>query len=131
MGVSFIILSFVVWQKFKKILVEGGASFIPPPPMGKRVNVLNVFPLEIENIFIDILLPKAKPFTVGLFYRPPSDSNFLDSISCDFDKLLPNQSEIHILGDFNINTLIDGIAILGKKENVKLAASAPSSIGKR
>ena len=94
-------------------------------------NVLSAFPLEIENIFIDILLPKAKPFTVGLFYRPPSDSNFLDSISCDFDKLLPNQREIHILGDFNINTLIDGISILGKKENVKLAASAPSSIGKR
>ena len=36
-------------------------------------NVLNVFPLDAENIFINILLPKVKLFTVGIFYRPPSD----------------------------------------------------------
>ena len=69
-------------------------------------NILNIFSLEIGNIFVDILLPKTKAFTVGILYRPPNDSNFLDTVSCDFQKLLPDQIEIHIMGDININTLI-------------------------
>ena len=27
---------------------------------------------EIENIVFDILLPKSKPITIGVFYRPPN-----------------------------------------------------------
>ena len=27
---------------------------------------------SIENIFLDILLPKSKSITVGIFYRPPN-----------------------------------------------------------
>ena len=36
------------------------------------------FPNGIENIFFEILFPKTKPITVGILYRPPSQTNFLE-----------------------------------------------------
>ena len=61
------------------------------------------FPREIKNIFVEILLPKAKLLIVGIIYRPPNQSNFLEIINTNFDKLDINSKESHILGDFNIN----------------------------
>ena len=37
-------------------------------------------------MFIDILLPKTRPFTVGVLYRPPNDNNFSKNINDDFLK---------------------------------------------
>ena len=34
-------------------------------------NILSVFPCEIENIFLEILLPNSKPVIVGTICRPP------------------------------------------------------------
>ena len=34
---------------------------------------------EIENIIFDILLTKSKPITIGVFYRPPNQVNFMES----------------------------------------------------
>ena len=34
------------------------------------------FSSEIENIFLDILLPKTKPILIGILYRPPDQSKF-------------------------------------------------------
>ena len=31
---------------------------------------------NIEYIIFDILLPKTKPFSIGIFYRPPNKANF-------------------------------------------------------
>ena len=39
------------------------------------------FSTEIENIFVDILLPKTKPILIGYVYRPPDQSGFLDKLS--------------------------------------------------
>ena len=39
------------------------------------------FSNEIENIFLDILLPKTKPILIGILYRPPDQSKFLDNLS--------------------------------------------------
>ena len=61
------------------------------------------FPKEIENIFVEILLPKTKPLIVGIIYRPPNQSNFLEIINANFDKLDTDTKESYILGDFNIN----------------------------
>ena len=33
---------------------------------------------EIENLIFDILLPKSKPITIGVFYRPPNQAEFMD-----------------------------------------------------
>ena len=37
------------------------------------------FPEEFENIFFEILLPKTKPITVGIIYRPPNKNNLLQT----------------------------------------------------
>ena len=45
------------------------------------------FPEEIENMFFEILLPKIKPITIGIIYRPPYQSNFLQALNENFAKL--------------------------------------------
>ena len=40
---------------------------------------------EIENIFFEILLPKTKPITVGIIYRPTNQNNFQQTL-----KVFPN-----------------------------------------
>ena len=77
-------------------------------------NEISVFNKDIENIFVDILLPKSKPFTVGFFYRHPNQNNFLDLVYDDFHKLNPERKEIYILGDMNINVLVNGKSYLDK-----------------
>ena len=55
-------------------------------------------------MWVDILLPKSKPILVGICYRPPDQSNFVDlfeelcSSCADFSK-----TETIILGEFNID----------------------------
>ena len=61
------------------------------------------FPNVIENIFFEILLPKTAPITVGIMYRPPSQTNFLEILIVTFEKIDIDRKEIYILGDFNIN----------------------------
>ena len=67
------------------------------------VTYKNFLPKEIENIFVEILLPKTKPLIVGIIYRPPNQSNFLEIISANFDKIDTDMKESYILVDFNIN----------------------------
>ena len=90
-------------------------------------DVMYYFSNEIENIFIDIFLPKTKPLTLGFFYRPPNQYNFLHLIEDDFKKLNPEYKELHILGDININTLIDNNrSIFEIRKNTPLINSLPS-----
>ena len=65
----------------------------------ERVN----FSKDIENVFVDILLPKTKPILVGILYNP-FKSNFLDNLSTAISNTenFDNQ-EVYLLGDFNIN----------------------------
>ena len=41
----------------------------------------NILSKKIEVIFVDFLLPKAKPISVVIVYRPPKDTNFLQLIA--------------------------------------------------
>ena len=68
-------------------------------------------------IFIDILLPKTKPFTVGIFYRPPNKTKFIENITDDFSKLNTENNDIFILGDMNINLYYNRKYILDKNNN--------------
>ena len=61
------------------------------------------FPNVIENIFFKILLPKTSPIKVGIMYRPPSQTNFLEILNMTFEKVDVDKNEIYILDDFNIN----------------------------
>ena len=33
---------------------------------------------NLENIFVDLLFPKTKPISVGIFYKPPCQTRFLE-----------------------------------------------------
>ena len=70
---------------------------------------------EIENIFFDILLPKSKPITIGVFYRPQNQANFMELIVKRFSLLNLKDNEIYLLRDFNINLLQNGNYILNRK----------------
>ena len=69
-------------------------------------NVRGDFSSEIENIFLDIFLPKPKPILIGILYRPPDQSGFLDKLSIAIFKTscFDNQ-EVYILDDLNINLI--------------------------
>ena len=70
---------------------------------------------DIENIIFDILLPKSKPITIGVFYRPPNQGNLMELIVKSFYLLNLKDNKIYLLGDFNINLLQNGNYILNKK----------------
>ena len=85
------------------------------------------FSKEIENIFVDILLPKTKPILVGILYNP-FKSDFLDKLSSAISNTdnFDNQ-EVYLLGDFNINLWHKGKyvfqddKILSSREILKIA----------
>ena len=92
--------------------------------------MLNLFfPLEIENIFFELLLPNTKPVVVGIIYRPPSQSEFLEIINTHFSKLDTSNNEIYILGDFNINLYLNNSYIF-QKNNLLQSQAIPSDIQK-
>ena len=70
---------------------------------------------EIENIILDIPLPKSKSVTIGVFYRPPNQANFMELIVKSFSLLNLKDNEIYLLGDFSINLLQNGNYILNRK----------------
>ena len=55
------------------------------------------------KILFDILSPKSKPITIGAFYRPPNQAEFMDLMINKFSNLNLKENEIYLLGDFNIN----------------------------
>ena len=57
-------------------------------------DVKSFFPSEIENVFLEILLPNTKPIVVGIIYRPPSQSEFLKIINTHFSNLDTKNNEI-------------------------------------
>ena len=79
---------------------------------------LNSFlPNEIENITLDILMPQTKSITVGIIYRPPNQSKFLDIFEENLPILNTNYREIYFLGHFNINLFKNGKYIFQKSSS--------------
>ena len=70
---------------------------------------------------LKICTPKTKPILLGVVYRPPDQSDFVEKLSegvinsTNFD----NQ-EVYILGDFNINLLDDCNLVKSYKETCSL-----------
>ena len=66
------------------------------------------FRLIIQNFFFDLLLPKTKPIVIGILYRPPKQTGFLNNISETLTNIPQfNERETYILGDININLLCE------------------------
>ena len=76
------------------------------------------FSKEIENVFVDILLPKTKPILVGVLYNP-FKPDFLDNLSNAISNTgsFDNQ-EVYLLGDFNINLWHNGKYIFHKNKTL-------------
>ena len=66
----------------------------------------NNFLSSMGYCFISFFLPKTKPILIGILYRPPDQSGFLDKLSTAISKTscFDNQ-EVYILGDLNINLI--------------------------
>ena len=60
-------------------------------------------------------MPKSKPVTIGIFYRPPNQANFMELIVKSFSLLNLKDNELYLLGDFNIDLLQNGNYILNRK----------------
>ena len=50
-------------------------------------NTQTVFPRVVENISFEILLAYSKPMPVETIYRPPSQSNFLEVLNDNMNKI--------------------------------------------
>ena len=57
---------------------------------------------RFENILIDILLPKSKPITLGIIYRLPDQSSFIDDCNAALKELASQGNETYFFADFNI-----------------------------
>ena len=82
---------------------------------GLNYNIISVFPSEIESVFFKTLLPNSKPITVGTIYHPPNQSNFLEVLNENMNKIDSISNETYILGDFNINLSLTDSYIFSKK----------------
>ena len=60
-------------------------------------------------------MPKSKPITISIFYRPPNQSNFMELLVKSFSLLDLKDNEIYLLGDFNTNLHQNGNYILNRK----------------
>ena len=75
----------------------------------------NVFSNSIENVFFNLLIPKLKSLSIGIFYRPPNVNTFLETFANDLKLIDLKETEVYFLGDFNINLLVNDKFVL--KEN--------------
>ena len=57
----------------------------------------------------------SKPITIGAFYRPQKQANFMELIVKSFSLLNLKHTEMYLLGDFNVNLLQNGNYILNRK----------------
>ena len=74
---------------------------------------------EIKNLVFDILLPKLKPFTIGVSYKPPNQAEFIDLMVEIFSNLKLKDNEIYLLGDFNSNFFKTANTFYTEKEPYK------------
>ena len=119
---------FTLWKKLDKTIFDSEIS-IPNYSLmrkdrnrkGWRVacyirsnicfNSQNYLSDEIENISFDLLLPKTKPISIAIVYKPPTDNHFLDYLSKGLNDFNLMENDIFIIGHTNIN-------ILNKNENI-------------
>ena len=69
---------------------------------------------NFKNILIDILLPKSKPITLGIIYKPPDQLSFIDDFNIALKELPSQGNETYFLGGFNINLFFEGHYVLKK-----------------
>ena len=65
---------------------------------------------SVEGMWIEVCVKNAKRFLIGVYYRPPDGSNYLqanfnDIFNGKLRECVSEGREVTILGDFNVNYL--------------------------
>ena len=94
-------------------------------------NSKNYLSGEIKNISFDLLLLKIKPISIAIVYRLPTDNHFLDYLPKGLNNFNLMENGIFILGDTNINILINGENILDKYKGMSKRKSDFGAIPKK
>ena len=76
---------------------------------------------------MDLLLSKTKPISVGIVYRPPEDTTFLQLFAEILNSLNILENEIFVLSDMSINILQNGVNLLEKNVNTSKGKNVISS----
>ena len=76
-----------------------------------------------------MFLPKTNPMTVGIIYRPSSQTSFLETINEHFHKRDTINKETYILGDCNINLYVN-IKYVFEKYSTTVSNTIPYDIRK-
>ena len=90
-------------------------------------NIVSVFPCEIESVFFEILLYNSKAITVGTIYCLTNQSNFLEVLNENMNKIDLINNKIYILGDVIINLYLNDFHIFSKR-NMLNNKSIPSGV---
>ena len=79
---------------------EGVACFVKSSiSYNRKTN----FCINAENIFVEIFLPKSKPFLIGTLYIPPDKYDFVNYLEHTFsDTNVFESQECYLLGGINI-----------------------------
>ena len=85
---------------------------------------------KIENLVFEILLPKSKAITIGVFYRPPNHAEFMDLMVEKFSNLNLKDNEIYLLGDFSTNIFQNDKYILNGKRSTTSQGSVHTIINR-
>ena len=72
---------------------------------------------RFENILIDILLPKSKPVTLGIIYRLPDQSSFIDDCNAALKELASQGNETYFFADCNIKNHTQNLKRLRKTKD--------------
>ena len=94
-------------------------------------NTKNCISNEIENIFVELVIPKTKPITVGIIYKPPDQTRFLEILSNSLNLLNMLREEWHILGNLNINSYHNGSTSGEENKNIIKGTNKVSSETKK
>ena len=85
---------------------------------------------NLEDLWIELLIPRIKPIIIGTCYRAPKNNNVIECLEYTLN-MLDNNNEVFILGDFNIcmlknSRLKDKYSKLLESNNFKQLINSPT-----
>ena len=91
-------------------------------------NSRNAFSNPIQNVFSDLLIPKVKPLSTGIFYRPPNINTFQETFLNDLKLIDLKKTEVHFLENFNF--LLNDKFVLKETQSLDLRNLNSPSVSK-
>ena len=72
---------------------------------------------SIEDVFFYLLIPKLKPLSISIFYRPPNVNTFPETFINDLKLIDFKKAEVYFHGDFNINLHVNDKFVLEQNQS--------------